>query len=375
MITAIRIKNFKSFKDFKLEGLNHFTCIIGLNGSGKSTLLQVFRIVGALAHGEPWSDKEEQEDQHGYQTRETEEPIFFEFHFSNHCRWTGIFNLRELRFESETIDKIPPVGESQQIFKYSSGLMDLGGKHYELPLVFPGSILAHLDSASERIREHESQPVLQDITTQLKSLKSLGVLSPSQMRRASREAQEIEKEGEKLPGYLSQLTRPDHKDLNRKLNAFYGRETRFMINNERGGWKSIRFNECGNEFTARHANDGLVRLLAILSQQYTPHRTVLFDEIENGFNQELIEKLVNTLLNDFKGKQVIVTTHSSVVINYLPDDVAKESVVLFYKDKNGHTHATRFFEIPQMAELLEIMGPGQVMSRTNLETLLVEQGA
>ena len=122
------------------------------------------------------------------------------------------------------------------------------------------------------------------------------------------------------------------------------------------------------EFHISATNDGLIRTLAILSQRYTKHNFVFFDEIENGFNQELIEKLVNELL-DFNDKQVMVTTHSAVIVNYLPDQIAKRAVVLLYRDKQGHTQAKRFFDIPKTAELLEIMGPGQVMSRTNLEEL------
>ena len=92
---------------------------------------------------------------------------------------------------------------------------------------------------------------------------------------------------------------------------------------------------------------------------------VLFDEIENGINQELIEKLLVQLQN-FNGKQVMVTTHSALVLNYLEDTVAKDSVVLLYKDTKGFTKAVKFFEIPEIAKQMDFMAPGQIMSQTNL---------
>ena len=108
-----------------------------------------------------------------------------------------------------------------------------------------------------------------------------------------------------------------------------------------------------------------MRLLLILSQYYSENECLFFDEIENGINQELVEKLLDVLQN-FNGKQVLVTTHSALVLNYLTDEAAKESVVLLFKDPMGHTHAVKFFEIPKIAKQIEFMAPGQIMSQTNL---------
>lgn len=80
---------------------------------------------------------------------------------------------------------------------------------------------------------------------------------------------------------------------------------------------------------ARHINDGMLRLLTILAQTQTSHSFLLFDEIENGVNPELVERLVNVLLN--APQQVLVTTHSPMILNYLPDNVARESVMFIYR--------------------------------------------
>ena len=99
----------------------------------------------------------------------------------------------------------------------------------------------------------------------------------------------------------------------------------------------------------------------------------MFDEIENGFNQELFEDLVNMLLNYGKPvKQVCVTTHSGLFLNYLPDEIARQSVFFLYKDSHNHTKATRFFDIKRMNEKLNVLGPGEAMGDTNLIKLSEE---
>lgn len=47
MIKSIKIDNFKSLVDFKLD-FAKFTCLVGLNGSGKSTVLQAMDFLSQL---------------------------------------------------------------------------------------------------------------------------------------------------------------------------------------------------------------------------------------------------------------------------------------------------------------------------------------
>ena len=375
MITAIRVKNFKSLADFKLEALNNFTCIIGLNGSGKSTLLQVFDFMGQLAFGK-------EPDAGDIVTVGKKSSVSFEADFETpnepnikRWRWTGLYNTHSNRFTLETVSQLTDQNNNP-VLLFSSTPDEIkiaretdgsGLDTIRNPVSPSGSILASLADSWLGYYSY-TRNVLRQIKAEMQSLKTLGVLSPNTLRRGSRAAEELSTEGENLAGYLSRMPPKERDELATKLTAFYGHSTDFKVKPERFGWKNIRFTEDGRIFSAKQTNDGLLRALAILSQRYTKHQVVLFDEIENGFNQELIEKLVNELLH-FNGKQVFVTTHSAVIVNYLPDAVARQSVVLLYKDRYGYTQAMRFFEIPDLSKMLEIMGAGQVMSRTNLEEL------
>ena len=91
---------------------------------------------------------------------------------------------------------------------------------------------------------------------------------------------------------------------------------------------------------------------------------------ENGINPELVEYLIDHLVN--AAHQVLVTTHSPVVLNFLEDDIAKQGVVYLYKDNKGFTKAIKLFDIPSMEKKLAFMGVGEVFVDTDLTNLYKE---
>lgn len=117
-------------------------------------------------------------------------------------------------------------------------------------------------------------------------------------------------------------------------------------------------------------SDGMLRMLAVFAHLSKGKSLTLLDEIENGINPELVEYLIDSLVES--PGQVLVTTHSPLVLNFLNDDVAQKGVVYLYKDNTGRTRSIRFFDIPSMAEKLNVMGPGEAYEDTILTDLSVE---
>ena len=97
---------------------------------------------------------------------------------------------------------------------------------------------------------------------------------------------------------------------------------------------------------------------------------MLLDELENGINQEIVETLVDTLLQS--PQQLLVTTHSPLLLNYLPDEVARTAVQFLYKTSKGETRIKPFFDIPRMSAKLDAMGPGDAFVDTDLRLLANE---
>jgi predicted ATPase len=236
-------------------------------------------------------------------------------------------------------------------------------------LVYEGSVLSILqlkDAHSDVSRVKEA----------LQNLKSLELLSPHLLRRRARSAGDIGIGGEKLSAFLSHLTGDSLGQLQDRLHEFYPQLEKWIVKGYRFGWKGLQVWEnygAASVVDAAHLNDGMLRVMAILAQAYSRHTVLLFDEIENGVNPELVEKLVNSLIDlGGIGKQVIVTTHSPMILNYIPDAVAREAVILLYKHADGKTRCARFFDLPQMDAKLRVLGPGEVFVDTKLTELVAQ---
>lgn len=364
MITRIKIKNFKSLEDFEIKNLSLFCCFIGLNGAGKTTIFQFFDFVRALLLGrvKEWFERYKWSPSDIITLGSQKRSIEFEFDIASAERtatWFARFNIQEMRCVYEKLilhDKQSP----KQLFLYEDNKLKIFEKDFPLPPNFKqeGSICSFLDPMPGEMYE-------------LLNTKFFGVLDPSAISQATQTSKktsvvEVEANGKGLTGFIAKLKTEFQKDLFERLQVFYPSAHDCKIKNQPYGWKNLLIAEIEKAyFDASHLSYGTLRLLLMLSQLYSNNACVLFDEIENGINQELINKLLVQLQN-FNGKQVMVTTHSALVLNYLEDEIAKDSVVLLYKDAKGFTKAVKFFDIPEIARQMEFMAPGQIMSQTNL---------
>ncbi len=173
------------------------------------------------------------------------------------------------------------------------------------------------------------------------------------------------------------MPEPSRLELTANLKQVYPYLEGLHAKSLRSGWKQMEISESyegpnGGFFPAmvteaRHVNDGMLRLIAILAELQADHPFLLFDEIENGVNPELVEFVLDALVTT--PKQVLVTTHSPMILNYLEDEAARQGVIYLYKTPRGHTKAIPFFSIPSLAEKLTVMGPGEAFADTNLTEL------
>jgi len=369
MITALSVSNFKSLSDFRIEGLGRFSCLVGLNGAGKTTLLQALDFIGHVANGvadfRHWEKGEMLTNGSASRTCGFSVEFAFDDFFENAASWTGKYNVDRQRFVEETVTYTFQ-GETRTLVSLKEGKLtefaySLAGDKKVRSVsdyTYKGSMLGAFKFQNEYVNK---------IKEELQSLKSLELLSPHTLRKASQQTDEVDIGGGGLAGYLDRLSPADARELCAKLSNFYPGVEKFGVKRAKFGWRRLLVNEAAlkNPVSSAHVNDGLLRIIAVLSQRYSGKSFVLFDEIENGINQEVIGKLVAEL-ESFGGKQVMVTTHSPLVLNYLTDEKAKSAVYFIYKDKSGRTNACRFFDIPGVAERLDLMGPGEIMGNTDL---------
>ena len=225
------------------------------------------------------------------------------------------------------------------------------------------------------LKDNQLNETILAIKHNVLNIHSLDLISPELLRTRNRKADgKLGLGGQNLSAFIHEAGENIQKAITKKLQEMYGQLDSLEVKSLRSGWKQLEIveNFDGQKITslARHVNDGMLRLMAILSQLEIPNAFLLFDEIENGINPELVEFLIDMLVKS--DDQILITTHSPLVLNFLDDDVAKQGVIYLYKQSNGRTKAIRLFDIPSMNKKLEFMGVGEAFIDTNLTELYRE---
>lgn len=373
-LQRISIDNFKSLVGFDMD-LAKFTCLVGLNGAGKSTILQALDFLSQQVKGDlsGWLKNREWAAIDLKSKLSKSSNVSFEVVFDlsgRHALWRGSFNRTLLRCTQETLE----IADST-LLKVDDGrylvseLVNEGESRFlaqgEITFEYQGSLLSQL-------KESVLNEDLRVFKHFVAGITSLDALSPQHLRRRSRESDgSLGFAGEKLSAFLHQLPESAQQRLFELLQGRYPQLHGLELSALRAGWKALGIVEeyAGLRFSteARHINDGMLRLMAILAETLSAHEFMLFDEIENGINPELIEFLLDYLVG--APQQIMVTTHSPMILNYLDDDVARRGVQLIYKTPEGKTRAIPFFSIPSVAEKLTVLGPGEVFVDTDLVRL------
>lgn len=364
MIKSIEIDNFKSLVNFKLE-LAKFNCVVGLNGVGKSTLLQALDFLSQLMQGDikGWLESRQwsASDLNSKLIKRSniEFKVVVEF-AGNETNWSGSFNRTSLRCTRESVSH-----SEKRLLGVDEGTLSLDGKQQEILFDYQGSILSGLKS--ELLTDE-----LKALKNQMTNIRSLDLISPEQLRNRTRFAGgRLGLGGGNLSALIHEQSPTAQAKLRDALSKVYPQLADIQTKSLRSGWKQLevteQFTNKSLVSTARHMNDGMLRLMAIMLQLDIGGALLLFDEIENGINPELVEYLMDNLVN--ARDQVLVTTHSPMVLNFIDDEVAKEGVICLYKTEEGYTKAIRLFDIPSMASKLEFMGPGEAFIDTDLTEL------
>lgn len=366
MIEQISIRNFKSLAAFSLR-LSKFNCLVGMNGAGKSTVLQAMDFVAQLMEGRisEWLEMREWSSSELNCKLRPESNIGLAIAYrladGRQLHWLASFNRNELQCSQESI--LVKGGEQLRVkgknFRIEGGV--------ETPIVFSyqGSVLSQL--------RHENLPAaILEFRESMLRIRSLELLAPNLMRKRARtNDSDIGSGGEKLSSFLHGIKGEQRAHLIEMLRTFYPALIDLKVSSQRAGWKKLnvveQFGSQRLETEARHINDGLLRVLAILAQTDSDRSLILLDEIENGMNPEIIERLVDVLVH--ASQQILVTTHSPMILNYLEDEIARKSVNFIYKNPKGETRARPFFSIPRIDEKLSCMGPGEAFVDTDLMAL------
>ena len=396
-IKYIKVDNFKSLVNFELP-LAKFSCLVGLNSVGKSTVLQFFDFLSQQVRGDlsGWL-KQRQWDSSDLNSKLTrKQNISFEILLSHvdidffdtpvEIKWSASFNRQSLRCTAEKVE-----WNESLLLKVEDGNYHLSTLHshkrevedleegetwteyYQIERVlFGGIAFDYQGSLLSQIKESQLPKELLELKKFFVDLHALDLLAPELLRQRTRDAgNSLGLGGEKLSAFLHEIGEAKRVSIQEKLAKIYPQFRHLDILSLRSGWKSLtvqeQFSDTIVKTEARHVADGFLRMLAVFAQLSKDQSFLLLDEIENGVNPELIEFLIDELVA--ARPQVLITTHSPMVLNYLEDGTAIDGVIYVYKNPAGATQAIRLFEISAMREKLTVMGAGEVYEDTLLTQL------
>ena len=419
MLKKLTIRNFKAIEDMTIE-FTPLTVLIGENGCGKTTILQALDFLRSAASRDipeylrekdwDFSDLKSQLNNGGNKSIE----FVSEFEFKNgsnidNVTWFLFIDMKEGKYKTRELISINDKG----IIAYSN-----------IPLVNDTLVVPEIPNPFKTIKLESSLLKIMDMSSiddyfidnsfygkeeyktiiQLKEFLLMSInfdlLSPDKMRSGNKllYAQSIGTGGEVLNYCIHKMNDSEKEYLSKVVYSLFGSFVE-ILTFDRGNkvelLVKIKTDENTTAVETTHISDGLLRIIAfavISMKQETPtsecvnlyvsepdneiydkndtHKksVILLDEIENGINPYITEKIIELFRDIIKNqnRQVITTTHSPVILN----DFAPGEIVFLWKDKRGSVHSRKFFDTEEMSKALGFLNPGEIWENFGKEKIL-----
>lgn len=374
-IEAIRLKNFKAFRDTEMRDIPRMCVVVGANGSGKSTLFDVF---GFLKDALTDNIQKALSKRGGFQevrSRDSEGPIEIEIKFrvpleesKRKPLITYLLSINEKAgnayVDRETLRyRRGSKGQPWKFLDYSNGIGEAVTNELE-------------DIEDESELKRETQPLAKPDILAIKGLAqfkqfpavmAFGQLienwhvsdfhiSSARQIQDDAYAEHLSKEGENLSLVTQYLYERHRKTFNlileklktrvpgiQQVEAKTTEEGRVLLRFQDGSFK--------DPFLSRYVSDGTIKMFAylVLLHDPSPHPLLCVEEPEN----QLYPQLLGELAEEFRayserGVQVFVSTHSPDFLNAVAIDEA-----FWLKKSKGYTSIERIQGQKQIARLVK----------------------
>lgn len=373
-IEAIRLKNFKAFKDTGMQDLPRMCILVGANGSGKSTLFSVFGFLKDALTENVHVALTKLGGSRGFQevrSRNTDGPIEIELKFREST------SSPLVTYSLEIGEVNGSVVVEREVLKYRRGSKGKPWHFLDFTKGEGTAVTNEPDKVKDEKELHrEKQTLKSPDTLAVKGLAqfkkfpaamALGELISNwhisdfhiQRARPDQEAgyaEHLSKEGENLSlvtEYLYKQHRPVFNRIIEKLKQRVPGITNVEAKTTEEGRVLLRFQDGAfkDPFLARHVSDGTIKMFAylVLLHDPKPHPLLCIEEPEN----QLYPKLLLELAEEFReyanrGGQVFVSTHSPDFLN-----AAQIDEVFWLEKKGGYTIICRASEDDQIKNYMD----------------------
>jgi predicted ATPase len=410
MLKKLTIKNFKAIRDMTID-FTPLTVLIGANSCGKSTVLQALdflrsaatRDISEYLREKGWSSEEIKSNTEDDKNRPIEFIAVFMF-LNSEVKWHFIADCDGDKWSTRELISVN--GKGVVAYRTKPGIFD-GLTTKDAPEPFKN---IKLESSSLKIIDDYLQTMsfgnneISALKIFLQGTICFGLLSPEKMRSGNdkNSYNDIGPGGESLAAYIHGMSETHRKELEKAVSGIIGSEVTIFVKNIDGKFVVHILEKFENdiaETTASHMSDGLLRIIAfsaimqktktielaapetlsgwdVLSGKAVPaeedlrNGIILLDEIENGINPYVTEKVVGLFRKVVveTNRQVIVTTHSPALLN----DFEPEEVVFLWKDKSGSAHCKQMFSTEGMQEPLGFLNPGEIWENFGKDVILTK---
>ena len=353
-IGTIRLENILSFGPatpaFRLEPLN---VLIGPNASGKSNLIEAFSILAFLStdiqipfreggSGREWLWKGSKESPIATLEVSVEVPASNLLHYRLSFR-DSVFTQPQLQIRDEVVsdaNSSSPSEDPHSYYEYRNGKPVIKSKWGPAFEPFDTNFISETQSILSKWRDSNMVTELQSLAITLDRIffyrdLPLGRNSPVRKpQQADQPHHVLEEDASNLAIILSYLqNQPQGREwIQDQMNELYP-SIKHIHCQVLGGSVQIFFEEEGlsSNVPATRVSDGSLRYLCLLAALYhpSPPTLICIEEPEMGLHPDVIPQLAKLLVAASQRSQIVVTTHSDILVDALTD--TPEAVVICEK--------------------------------------------
>lgn len=378
MLTSLRLENFKSFADQRVE-LGPVTLLVGANASGKSNFLEALRFLQGLARGLTVEEALDGAGDTWSGIRGGARECCFKGggEFSITSEWC----IEGVRYEfvlacsmtpspQISISHITAPDLPEEVPQLARTVALPNGPRFQLPGL---RALANRSPMSDRIRTMATH-----IVGELESLAFLDI-RPDRMREyAPANKQEMGEHGEFVWSVLQRLTKTadERAALVDWVSDFCAPELvdLHFTETDLGDVMAAGIEGDGTKVSARAMSDGTLRFLGLITElRYAPGTALqLMEDIETGLHPARLGVLGQLL--ELRRReaisQVIATTHSASLLGVLSPEILRDTVVFARTPETPGTVMRRLADLPHFDEVVARRGIEHLFTTQWLERAL-----
>lgn len=409
MLERIRLVDFKSFVDEQVE-LAPLTLLVGANASGKSNLLDGVRFLQGLVFDLTLDEtlngerKSRPDSWSGIRGRSGEAARIGTSAFSIDSIWlaprlgpssepdTSELIPNQVEVQHHIVCQTAPVtalkeetlaGPWGAQLKSTSEGQPENQLSVEQAFASPFKIeadksLLGLENGRDRGLHPDNRSLLTWLSDALRAVLFLSI-NPARMRDYGRRGYPLGEDGSNISGVLADLCerKSEKMSLIRWLVELCAPEIEDIdpLEIEELGDVMARLVEKGGKrISARSISDGTLHFLGtLLALRTAPSGSViLIEDIEAGIHPTRIRLLVEYLetVTSERDIQIIATTHSPVVLQWLGDESLRNAVVFGRVPEHEGTIMRRLGDLPHLFEVLQRKGIDELYTTGWLEMAL-----